>query len=193
LTLIDAGPVVHLVTGIFTMSAAWFTIVVVSLLTGGEKDEKILREIDRIHGWRNYDPKRYSSNTFALVTAAIALAMMIWSAMPDPAFAKKEAAPAAVPAPAPAAVPAPAPAAVPAPAPAAVPAATEAVEAAAEAATGAATEAAAAATKAVEATTEAATEAAAAATEAATKAVEATTKAIETTTEAATKPTPSQQ
>ncbi|MDQ5909446.1 MAG: hypothetical protein QG599_1541 [Pseudomonadota bacterium] len=93
-TLIDAGPVVHLVTGIFTMSAAWFTIVVVSLLTGGEKNEKVLREIDRIHGWQNYDPKRYSSNTFALVTAAIALALMIWSAMPDPAYAKKPAAPA---------------------------------------------------------------------------------------------------
>ncbi|MGB5062837.1 MAG: cation acetate symporter, partial [Candidatus Competibacter sp.] len=83
-TLIDAGPIVHLVTGIFTMSAAWFTIVVVSLLIGGEKNEKILREIDRIHGWQNYDTKRYSSNTFALVTAALALVLMIWSAMPDP-------------------------------------------------------------------------------------------------------------
>ncbi len=95
LTLIDAGPVVHLVTGIFTMSAAWLTIVVVSLLTGGEKNEKILREIDRIHGWQNYDPKRYSSNTFALVTAAFALVLMIWSAMPDPTYAKKPEAPAA--------------------------------------------------------------------------------------------------
>ena len=174
---IQVGPVGNLVTGLFTMSAAWFTVVVVSLLTGGEKDEKILREIDRIHGWRNYDPKRYSSNTFALVTAAIALAMMIWSAMPDPAFAKKEeapaaAAPAAVPAPTPAAVPAPAPAAAPAPAPAAVPAetATEAATEAAEAATEAATEAA-------EAATEAATEAAEAATEAATEAAEAATEA----------------
>jgi hypothetical protein len=84
--LIQAGPIGHLVTGIFTMSAAWFTVVVVSLLTGGEKDEKILREIDRIHGWQNYDPRRYSSNTFAIVTAAIALVLMIWSAMPDPAY-----------------------------------------------------------------------------------------------------------
>ena len=94
-TLIDAGPIVHLVTGIFTMSAAWFTIVVVSLLTGGERNEKILREIDRIHGWQNYDPRRYSSNTFALVTAAFALALMIWSAIPDPTYAKKPEAPAA--------------------------------------------------------------------------------------------------
>jgi len=94
-TLIDAGPIVHLVTGIFTMSAAWFTIVVISLLTGGEKNEKILREIDRIHGWQNYDPKRYSSNTFALVTAAFALALMVWSAIPDPTYAKKPEAPAA--------------------------------------------------------------------------------------------------
>ncbi|MFZ1416303.1 MAG: cation acetate symporter [Defluviicoccus sp.] len=87
--LVQAGPVGNLVTGIFTVGAAWFTVVVVSLLTGGEKDEKILREVDRIHGWRNYDPKRYSSNTFAIVTAAIALALMIWSAMPDPAYKKK--------------------------------------------------------------------------------------------------------
>ena len=87
--LIQAGPVGNLVTGIFTVSAAWFTVVVVSLLTGGEKDEKVLREIDRIHGWRNYDPKRYSSKTFAVVTAAIALLLMIWSAMPDPAYKKK--------------------------------------------------------------------------------------------------------
>lgn len=87
--LVQAGPVGNLVTGIFSVSAAWFTIVVVSTLTGGEKDEKILREIDRIHGWQNYDPKRYSSNTFAYVTAAIALVLMIWSAMPDPAYKKK--------------------------------------------------------------------------------------------------------
>ncbi len=87
--LIQAGPVGNLVTGIFTVSAAWFTVVAVSLLTGGEKDEKVLREIDRIHGWRNYDPKRYSSKTFAVVTAAIALLLMIWSAMPDPAYKKK--------------------------------------------------------------------------------------------------------
>lgn len=87
--LVQAGPVGNLVTGIFTVGAAWFTVVVVSLLTGGEKDEKILREVDRIHGWRNYDPKRYSSNTFAIVTAAIALLLMIWSAMPDPAYKKK--------------------------------------------------------------------------------------------------------
>ena len=41
----------------------------------------------------NYDPRRYSSNTFALVTAAFALALMIWSAMPDPTYAKKPEAP----------------------------------------------------------------------------------------------------
>ncbi|MCB1777884.1 MAG: cation acetate symporter, partial [Candidatus Competibacteraceae bacterium] len=118
-TLIDAGPIVHLITGIFTMSAAWFTIVVVSLLTGCEKNEKILREIDRIHGWQNYDSKRYSSNTFALVTAAFALVLMIWSALPDSTYAKKPEAPAAAesvkPAPAAESAPAEAPAEAPAP------------------------------------------------------------------------------
>jgi cation/acetate symporter len=78
-----AGPLDNLVTGIFSVSAAWFTVVVVSLLTGGEKNEAILREVDRIHGWQNYDRRRYSSNTFALVTGGIALALMIWSAMPQ--------------------------------------------------------------------------------------------------------------
>jgi cation/acetate symporter len=86
-----AGPLDNLVIGIFTVSAAWFTTVLVSLLTGGEKDERILREVDRIHGWQNYDPRRYSSNTFALATGAIALALMIWSAMPEADPAKKAA------------------------------------------------------------------------------------------------------
>ena len=84
--LIQAGPVGILVTGIFTVPAAWVAVVVVSLLTGGEKDERILREVDRIHGWQNYDARRYSSNTFPLVTAGLAVLIMIWSAMPDPAF-----------------------------------------------------------------------------------------------------------
>jgi len=90
LSLIQAGPVGNLVTGLFTMPAAWLTVVVVSLATGGEKDERILREIDRIHGWWTYDPKRYGSNTFALSTAALALFFMIWSAMPDPAYENRE-------------------------------------------------------------------------------------------------------
>ncbi|TVR61494.1 MAG: cation acetate symporter [Candidatus Competibacteraceae bacterium] len=155
--LIQAGPVGHLVTGIFTMSAAWFAVVVVSLLTGGEKDEKILREIDRIHGWRNYDPKRYSSNTFALATAALALFLMVWSAMPDPAHAKKEPTPAAV---------------VPVPVEEAVEAAPEVTEEAAEAVE-----------EATEATIEAAEDAAEAAAEAAEAAAEAAMEAVEEATE----------
>ena len=84
--LVNLGPLGYLVTGIFSASAAWFTTIVVSLATGGEKDEKILREIDRIHGWNDYDPRRYNGKAFPLACAAVALALMIWSAMPDPAF-----------------------------------------------------------------------------------------------------------
>ncbi|NBC31161.1 MAG: hypothetical protein GVY13_00620 [Alphaproteobacteria bacterium] len=83
---IQLGPLGYLVTAIFSAPAAWFTMVVVSLLTGGEKDEKILREVDRIHGWKDYDPRRYNGKVFPLTVAAISLALMIWSAMPDPAF-----------------------------------------------------------------------------------------------------------
>jgi len=84
--LVQLGPLGFLVTAIFSASAAWFTTVVVSLLTGGEKDERILREVDRIHGWRDYHPDRYNGKAFPFACAAIALALMIWSAMPDPAF-----------------------------------------------------------------------------------------------------------
>ena len=174
-TLIDAGPIVHLITGIFTMSAAWFTIVIVSLLTGGEKNEKILREIDRIHGWQNYDPRRYSSNTFALVTAAFALALMIWSAMPDPTYAKKPEAPIA---PAPAATAPATPAAD-----TATKAATEATEAVKAAADTAADTATKAATEATEAVKAAADTAADTATKAATEATEAVKAATDTATE----------
>ncbi|TVR98501.1 MAG: cation acetate symporter [Rhodospirillales bacterium] len=83
---IDAGPVGHLVTGLFSASAAWFVTVVVSLITGGEKNEKILREVDRIHGWQNYDPKRYSGKVFPLSVAAIAFAIMVWSMVPNQPF-----------------------------------------------------------------------------------------------------------
>ncbi|MEZ5601908.1 MAG: hypothetical protein R3F36_13660 [Candidatus Competibacteraceae bacterium] len=143
-TLIDAGPIVHLITGIFTMSAAWFTIVIVSLLTGGEKNEKILREIDRIHGWQNYDPRRYSSNTCVAIMA-FALALMIWSAMPDPTYAKKPEAPTAP--------------AAPAPAPAATAPATPAADTATKAATEATDAVKAAADAAADTTAKAATEA----------------------------------
>jgi len=84
--LIQLGPLGYLVTAIFSASAGWFSVVVVSMLTGGEKNETILREIDRIHGWRDYDPRRYNGKAFPLGCAAIALALMIWSATPDPAF-----------------------------------------------------------------------------------------------------------
>jgi cation/acetate symporter len=86
ITLIDAGPVGHLVTGLFSASAAWFTTVVVSMITGGEKDERILREVDRIHGWQNYDPKRYNGKLFPATVAVLALLIMIWSAMPNQPF-----------------------------------------------------------------------------------------------------------
>ncbi len=81
--LIDLGPLGFLVTGIFSASAAWFTVVAVSLLTGGEKDIRILHQVDRIHGWKTYDEKRYNGKAFPLGVGAIALALMIWSAMPD--------------------------------------------------------------------------------------------------------------
>jgi len=84
--LIHLGPLGFLVTAIFSASAAWFTTVVVSLLTGGEKDERILRMVDQIHGWRQYHPDRYNGKAFPLACAGIALALMVWSAMPDPAF-----------------------------------------------------------------------------------------------------------
>jgi len=87
--LLNVGPLGYLVTGLFSCSACWFVTVFVSLLTGGEKDEKILREVDRIHGWQNYDPKRYNGKGFPLVSGAVALALMIWSAMPDPAYQQK--------------------------------------------------------------------------------------------------------
>jgi cation/acetate symporter len=89
LQLVNLGPLGFLVTGIFSASAAWFATVVVSMLTGGEKDETILREVDRIHGWRDYNPDRYNGKAFPLGVAAIALALMVWSAMPDPAFQKQ--------------------------------------------------------------------------------------------------------
>ena len=84
--LVNLGPLGYLVTAIFSASTAWFVTVVVSMLTGGEKDEKILREVDRIHGWKDYDSARYNGKLFPLGVAAIALAMMVWSAMPDPAY-----------------------------------------------------------------------------------------------------------
>ncbi len=84
--LVNLGPLSHLVCAIFSASANWFVVVVVSLLTGGEKDEKILREVDRIHGWKTYDPARYSGKAFPLAVAAVALALMVWSAMPDPVY-----------------------------------------------------------------------------------------------------------
>lgn len=86
LQLVNLGPLGYLVTAIFSASTAWFVTVVVSMLTGGEKDEKILREVDRIHGWKDYHPARYNGKLFPLGVAAIALALMVWSAMPDPAY-----------------------------------------------------------------------------------------------------------
>jgi cation/acetate symporter len=83
LQLVDIGPLGHLVAAIFTASAAWFVMVVVSILTGGEKDENVLREVDRIHGWPDYDKSRYNGKLFPLGCAAVALALMVWSAMPD--------------------------------------------------------------------------------------------------------------
>ena len=84
--LVDAGPVGHLVTGLFSASAAWFVTIVVSWITGGEKDERVLREVDRIHGWQTYDPKRYNGKLFPAAVAVLALLIMIWSAMPNRPF-----------------------------------------------------------------------------------------------------------
>ncbi len=86
ITLVDAGPVGHLVTGLFSGSAAWFVTIVVSWITGGEKDERVLREVDRIHGWQTYDPKRYNGKLFPAAVAVLALLIMIWSAMPNRPF-----------------------------------------------------------------------------------------------------------
>ncbi len=81
--LIQLGPLGHLVAAIFTASAAWFVTVVVSLLTGGEKDEAVLAEVDRIHGWPDTDPRRYNGKLFPAGCAALALVLMVWSASPD--------------------------------------------------------------------------------------------------------------
>jgi cation/acetate symporter len=84
--LVQLGPLGYIVTAIFSASAAWFVTIVVSMATGGEKNEAVLREVDRIHGWRDYDARRYNGKVFPISVAAISLALMIWSAMPDPAF-----------------------------------------------------------------------------------------------------------
>lgn len=81
--LINLGPLGHLAGAIFTASAAWFVTVVVSLLTGGEKNIEVKKEVDRIHGWRDYDESRYSGKAFPIACAAIALFLMVWSASPD--------------------------------------------------------------------------------------------------------------
>jgi len=90
--LVNVGPLGFLVTAIFSASAAWFVTIVVSMLTGGEKNQEVLQQVDRIHGWQDYDARRYNGKAFPLGCAAIALALMIWSAMPDPAYEKPEAA-----------------------------------------------------------------------------------------------------
>ena len=82
---VNLGPLGHLVAAIFTASAAWFVTIVVSLVTGGEKNEKVLREVDRIHGWLDYSPERYNGKLFPVCCAALALALMVWSAMPPSA------------------------------------------------------------------------------------------------------------
>ena len=82
---VNLGPLGHLVAAIFTASAAWFVTIVVSLATGGEKNEKVLREVDRIHGWLDYSPERYNGKLFPVCCAALALALMVWSAMPPSA------------------------------------------------------------------------------------------------------------
>jgi cation/acetate symporter len=85
LQLVNLGSLGFLVTAIFSASSAWFVTVVVSFLTGGEKDETVLREVDRIHGWDYYDPRRYNGKAFPVGCAAAALVLMVWSAMPDTA------------------------------------------------------------------------------------------------------------
>jgi cation/acetate symporter len=83
--LVNLGPLGFLVTAIFSASAAWFVTVMVSFLTGGEKDEKVLQVVDRIHGWDYYDPRRYNGKLLPVGCAAAALALMVWSALPDTA------------------------------------------------------------------------------------------------------------
>ena len=80
---VNMGPLGYLMSAIFTSAAAWFVTIVVSLVTGGEKNEEILKVVDRIHGWSNYSAERYSSNTFAICCALVALGVMIWSGMPN--------------------------------------------------------------------------------------------------------------
>ncbi|MBE0616901.1 MAG: cation acetate symporter [Proteobacteria bacterium] len=96
LQVVNMGPLGQLVCAIFTASAAWFVTVAVSLLTGGERDERILREVDRIHGWRDYHPERYNGKLFPVSCAVLALALMVWSAMPDAPPKAQAAAPAPV-------------------------------------------------------------------------------------------------
>jgi len=79
---INMGPLGYLMGGIFSASAAWFVTVFASLLTGGEKNEEVLRSVDKIHGWKDYSTARYSGNTFAICCGLVALGLMIWSAMP---------------------------------------------------------------------------------------------------------------
>ncbi len=79
---VNMGPIGYLMGGIFSASAAWFVTIVLSLITGGEKDEEIRRVVDRIHGWNDYSEERYSGNTFAICCALVALGMMVWSMMP---------------------------------------------------------------------------------------------------------------
>ena len=79
---VNMGPIGYLMGGIFTASASWFVTIVMSLVTGGEKNEEIRRVVDRIHGWNDYSEERYSSNLFPIVCAVIALGMMVWSMMP---------------------------------------------------------------------------------------------------------------
>jgi len=50
--------------------------------------------LDRIHGWQNYDSRRYNGKYFPLSVATFVLALMVWSAVPDsPPAAQAEAAP----------------------------------------------------------------------------------------------------
>ncbi len=83
LQLVNLGPLGYLGTALFSASAAWFTVVVVSFATGGERNEAILRSVDRIHGWQTTSPDRYSGRVFPLAVATVALAIMVWSALPD--------------------------------------------------------------------------------------------------------------
>lgn len=98
LQLVNLGPLGNLVGAIFSASAAWLVVVVVSLATGGEKDERILREVDRIHGWLDYNPERYNGKLFPVSCAVVALALMVWSAQPESAPKPQAAAPNGAPA-----------------------------------------------------------------------------------------------